>query len=245
MIALRRFALSLAAAMTACASDGEDGAGSSTGTGGSEGSSSSADESSSSISSDESGTSSDACAVDVVANGECRSQGDACTHLDFACECDCDCAMPVPGDPGIWECSYARENVVQPVDASVVIDCAAGTIRSTASFQLDNVDGVAAATLTLAEQLAYTLTPDGGGGNTNCTGLCGEGQSCPDVAMAVLEPGDMRVLEQEFAVATCDVDLCGFCGGTASFVTDWRVDAGGMRDEAIAGRFEGVAIVCR
>ena len=93
MIALRRFALSLAAAMTACASDGEDGAGSSTGTGGSEGSSSSADESSSSISSDESGTSSDACAVDVVANGECRSQGDACTHLDFACECDCDCAM--------------------------------------------------------------------------------------------------------------------------------------------------------
>jgi len=193
---------------------------------------------------EESGGAANACPADADLDGMCPAQGEVCMDGDFACECLCGCdeGGGEPGEPGFYQCSYAREHVVQPVSASVTLDCAAGTIASTASFVLDNVDGHDAVELVLREQKVYGLaTP--GGEQATCAALCGPGQACPEVFTTVLEPGAMQMHAQEFGPSACEEDLCTFCGGTATFYTDWNLATGGRTDSAGA-TFQDVEIVC-
>lgn len=198
-------------------------------------------------SSDEMDPAVEACpAAEDLPWGACPSVGQSCPAGDFECECTYTDESE-PDDPGSWSCRYARKPV-QPIEASVTIDCEAGTIGSSVSVRFDNADGAQTITLALHEQPTYWLTPAGGGDETICAGLCGDNRACVVLAATTLEPGETADHDQEFGPGSCspevqEVALCSFCNGTARFFL--AVDAeSGVLDDRVGPELDDIPITC-
>lgn len=180
--------------------------------------------------------------------GDCSAQGDSCEHGDLACSCVCGCEGPEPGKPGIWQCSYAREDAWTLSDATVHIDCGAETIRSSLIATLDNGDGASTVTITMLTPGGYFMTPPGGGEETICGGLCVNGEACPDIGPILVERGDIEVLEVDFVPRNCDRlggNLCtDFCGGTADFMVYGSIEIDGITVSLGPVELTAIPIVC-
>ena len=150
------------------------------------------------------------------------------------------------GGPGYWECDYARaQDVLAIAEATTVLDCAAGTMTTNATFVVDNQGG--ADEIELHMSGLHGTRAVLGDVELQCTGLCSDGDPCPDGEPIAVAAGATGELVHQFGPASClapegDVDLCSFCGATGELQTYWGLTGSGTGDSGTM-EFE-VTITC-
>ncbi len=178
----------------------------------------------------ESGTVPSTCPEGDFGEAECELGAD-CVHGDFDCACVCGCDEGgIPEGPGYWECSYARaEQLLSLSESTSVLDCVAKTMTTNATFVVDNGDGVGSIDFTLNGLHGTELTL--GDLHHSCSGICDDGEACPDAAPITVAAGTSADLVHQFGPANCDfedgIDLCTFCGTTGSLRTYWGLTGSG------------------
>lgn len=262
----RRILVTVAISTGACAGDADDdagmqesgsadasaGEGTTADGGATEGSATQADGSTGEGSATEGGTGSgetgtvpSTCPAGDFLDAECEL-GDECEHGDFACACVCGCDEGgAPEGPGYWECGYAREEHVLALSESTsVLDCVAKTMTTNATFVVDNVDGADSIDFGLRGLHLTQLTV--GDLHHNCSGICSDGEPCPDADPIAVAAGTSAELVHQFGPASCDfadgIDLCTFCGTTGTLRTYWGVSGSGTG--ATGSTVFDVAITC-
>ena len=187
------------------------------------------------------------CPADAdLQSGECPAQGELCEHGDLACSCVCGCEAPEPGQPGLYECDYARPEAWSVQDVTVHLDCEAVTIRSVLSTVFDNEEGTSALELVVQTPGGYFMLPRGGTDETVCGGLC-VSDTCLEYPLSI-PYGGIEALDFDFEPRVCGglgADACGqFCGGTADFTVRGSIEIDGIL--ALLGPLDvtGAPIVC-
>jgi hypothetical protein len=178
---------------------------------------------------EESGTVPSTCPAGDFGEEECEL-GDDCVHGDFDCACVCGYDEGGSSEPGYWECTYAREEEVLALsEATSVLDCVAKTMTTNATFVVDNDGGAASIDFTLNGLHGTELTL--GDLHHTCSGICSDGEACPDAAPVTVTAGTSAELVHQFGPARCDfedgIDLCTFCGTTGFLRTYWGLTGSG------------------
>ena len=200
----------------------------------------------------ETGTVPSTCPAGDFGEQECEL-GDSCVHGDFDCACVCGCDEGgAPEGPGFWECNYAREEEVLALsEATSVLDCVTQTMTTNPPLELvfghrplDNDSGAASIDFTLNGLHGTELTV--GDLHHTCSGICSDGEACPDAAPVTVAAGTSADLVHQFGPARCDfedgIDLCTFCGTTGFLRTYWGLTGSGTG--ASGSTVFEVAITC-